>query len=294
MSYNMDGSNPGGGFDGMYNFGENSGGGADSLNFLPTDGFYGSDNLGGYGNYGNSGNANNYNNTTNGARMGMGIGVMEMGGMGMEGPMGSGGSNGFDSLSGSIGSGGQIGKSSSGSSFMGTTTFDDEPPLLEELGINFPEIYEKSFSVVFFRGKLSAEKEYDADLAGPLFFCLSLGFCLLLTGKVHFGYIYGFGLTGCFLMYIILNLMSEEGLSFDKTMSILGYALPPIVLLSIFSILFHLKGAAGQTFSVVTILWCTTIATRHIEQALNMRDQRYLIAYPIALLYACFALLTVF
>lgn len=39
---------------------------------------------------------------------------------------------------------------------------------------------------------------------------------------MHFGYIYGFGVIGCGLMYLILNLMCEDKISFDKTMSILG------------------------------------------------------------------------
>ena len=41
----------------------------------------------------------------------------------------------------------------------------------------------------------------DADLAGPLVFCLAFGSLLLLTGKIHFNYIYGIGALGCVAMY---------------------------------------------------------------------------------------------
>ena len=31
---------------------------------------------------------------------------------------------------------------------------------------------------------------------------------MLQTGKLHFGYIYGFGMLGCIAVYLIINLMS--------------------------------------------------------------------------------------
>lgn len=134
----------------------------------------------------------------------------------------------------------------------------------------------------------------DADLAGPLVFCMLLGTCLLLTGKVHFGYIYGFGVVGCLLMYVILNLMAEEAISVDRTMSVLGYSLLPIVLLAVLGIFADLRGAIGLALALLVIMWCTVNATRLFEKALSMQEQRYLIAYPVTMLYACFALLTIF
>lgn len=54
------------------------------------------------------------------------------------------------------------------------------------------------------------------------------------------------------------------------------------------------SGVAGLICALLTISWCTFSATRTFEAALEMREQRYLIAYPVFLLYACFALITVF
>jgi len=196
-------------------------------------------------------------------------------------------------------------------------TEENEPPLLEELGIDIPLIIKKTKQVVFpshlFSLKVcrrqspeteaaqtapvdDASDPMSSDLAGPLVFCLVLGVLLLFTGKVHFGYIYGFGLTGCVLMYIILNLLSHssQSVSFDRTMHIFGYCLPPVLLLSFVSIFADLRGPLGHAFSALMIFWSTVIATSYIERILDMRQQRYLVAYPVALFYACFAMLAVF
>jgi hypothetical protein len=117
--------------------------------------------------------------------------------------------------------------------------FDDETPLLQELGIDFPFIMRKTKAILTVFRPLSPELANDNDLAGPLVFCLLLGFLLLLHGKIHFGYIYGFGLMGSLMMYFILNLMSPTAISFDMTCSVLGYSLLPIVFLVI-NLIFNL------------------------------------------------------
>jgi hypothetical protein len=121
--------------------------------------------------------------------------------------------------------------------------------------------------------------------------CFFFVFCSL---QVHFGYIYGFGVVGCLLMYVILNLMADEAISVDRTMSILGYSLLPIVLLALAGIVLDLRGALGLCLALLVIGWCTVNATRLFEKALSMTEQRYLVAYPVTMLYACFALLTIF
>ncbi len=61
------------------------------------------------------------------------------------------------------------------------------------------------------------------------------------SGKVHFGYIYGVGLLGCSSMYVVLNLMSSINVSVGCVVSVLGYCLLPMVLLSSFSVVVHLQ-----------------------------------------------------
>ncbi len=73
----------------------------------------------------------------------------------------------------------------------------------------------------------------DQDLAGPFVFCLLFGAALLLHGKLHFGHIYGIGALGCLGMCLLLNLMAPHGISLTCTVSVLGYCLLPMALLSL-------------------------------------------------------------
>lgn len=61
------------------------------------------------------------------------------------------------------------------------------------------------------------------------------------AGKVHFNYIYGLGLLGCLGMYILLSLMTPDGVAPTCVVSILGYCLLPMCALSTVGILFSLK-----------------------------------------------------
>ncbi|KAF0288003.1 Protein YIPF5 [Amphibalanus amphitrite] len=140
----------------------------------------------------------------------------------------------------------------------------------------------------------NAEILQDTDLAGPLAFCLAFGGFLLLTGKLHFGYIYGIGLMGCVAMYFLLNLMSMQGVSMGVVVSVLGYCLLPMVVLSGVSIVLSLQGALGMALAGLTILWCSLSASKLFVTALVMDHQQPLVGYPCALLYGVFALLTVF
>lgn len=93
----------------------------------------------------------------------------------------------------------------------------------------------------------------DQDLAGPLVFCLLFGAALLLHGKVHFGYIYGIGVVGCVGMYFLLNMMTSENanISMTCTVSVLGYCLLPMALLSILAAVLSLQ--VSCCFSIICI-----------------------------------------
>lgn len=54
------------------------------------------------------------------------------------------------------------------------------------------------------------------------------------------------------------------------------------------------RGWLGTILSLAAIVWCTVTSTRFFEQAMDAKSQRYLIAYPVFLQFACFALITVF
>jgi hypothetical protein len=176
----------------------------------------------------------------------------------------------------------------------GNTAFDDEPPLLEELGINPDHILQKTLTVLNPLRATDQAAAGDSDLAGPLCFILAFGSFLMLSGKLHFNYIYGIGLLGCLAIYALLNLMAVSGAAICTVVSVLGYCLLPIVGLSGLSVLFSLTGVLGNILTGLAVLWCTASSSKLFVTALEMRDQQLLVAYPCGLLYAVFALITMF
>ncbi|KAG8237042.1 hypothetical protein J437_LFUL017383 [Ladona fulva] len=178
--------------------------------------------------------------------------------------------------------------------YAGASEFDDEPPLLEELGINPDHIIQKTLAVLNPLRETDARILQDTDFAGPLAFCLAFGALLLLSGKVHFSSIYGIGALGCVGMYFLLSLMSPSSVSFGAVVSVLGYCLLPMVALSALHILVSLQGVAGIVLSIMAIGWCSLSASKLFVTALTMEHQQILVAYPCALLYGVFALLAIF
>mmetsp|Transcript_36125 Transcript_36125/g.144405 ORF Transcript_36125/g.144405 Transcript_36125/m.144405 type:complete len:226 (+) Transcript_36125:183-860(+) len=179
---------------------------------------------------------------------------------------------------------------------MGAMSFEDEPPLLEELGINVEHILRKAKMVLNPFTKYTADFADEADMSGPLLFCLLLGVALLLSGDVRFGVIYGYATVGCVTIYLIFNFMCETQIDLYRSTSILGYALLPMVFLATIAIVIDLKnlGLIGISIGGIFILWCTSTAANIFVSCLRMKDQFWLAAYPLALLYTSFALITIF
>ncbi|SOV83786.1 Yip1 protein, putative [Plasmodium sp. gorilla clade G3] len=171
---------------------------------------------------------------------------------------------------------------------------EEELPLLEELGINF-DLISKRMKSVFLFYKIDHTLFENSDLSGPLIIVLSLGFILLLAGKASFSYIYLIGIVSSLSIYLLLNMMSQNStVDLYRTISMLGYALLPLVILSLISIIINLRSKKGYCISFFCILWSALTASRFFEVALRMNSQRYLVAYPIFLLYSCFALIIIF
>ncbi|CAI5766556.1 Uncharacterized protein PODLI_1B018292 [Podarcis lilfordi] len=75
---------------------------------------------------------------------------------------------------------------SSPQSFYGSN-FEDEPPLLEELGINFDHIWQKTLTVLHPLKAADGSIMNETDMAGPMVFCLAFGATLLLVRCTHMG-----------------------------------------------------------------------------------------------------------
>jgi protein YIPF5/7 len=254
---------------------------------------------------------------TNGGQIGMGGGphshTYSPGSNGMG--MGAGSSSGYGSCmptqgqgqgqgqygnvdGGSMGMGmGSYGMMGQGQGQMGGTTggmYDDEPPLLEELGINFDHILSKTRAVMYPRRTVPEGILDDTDLAGPLLFCLLLGALLLISGKIHFGYIFGFSVFGCFMMNVLINLIHPIGLDFWRTCSAFGYCLLPILALATVAIVMNMRSFMGFVLSCMCVGWCTFSSTKLLNAKMNLTEQYWLVAYPTSLLYSCFVLITIF
>lgn len=177
---------------------------------------------------------------------------------------------------------------------FGTGGLEGEPPLLDELGINFAHIRAKSLTVLNPWQRIDERIMDDADLAGPLLFCFCFAFVLLCAGKSSFSYIYGVGLLGSISIYTLLNLMSETPIDAYRVSSVLGYCLLPMVGVGALSIFVTLKGIWLLLVAALSISWCTYAASGIFVTILRMSNQRLLVAYPVGMLYGCFAMLSVF
>jgi len=173
-------------------------------------------------------------------------------------------------------------------------TFEDEEPLWKELGFDPDFIKTKTLAVLFKKKTLNEILLNDTDLGGPLIFCLLLGGCLVLSRKIQFGYVFGYGLMGSLAMCLLLNLMSEQGIGFYHTTSVLGYCLAPMIPLALASLLFPPTTIPGFLLAAVIIGFCTYSASFTFGKVLGIMDEGLLFAYPILLLYTCFALIVMF
>lgn len=165
----------------------------------------------------------------------------------------------------------------------------------------------------------------DSDLFGPMLFFLVFGFFLLLSGKVHFGYIYGLALLGSTSLHMILSLMSPAGegeggasfhgqygdvpagqsqpqqgghfsatLTFPRSASVLGYCLLPLVITSLFGVVMPMDTPLGIIFTTLAIVWSTYSASGMFCAVGRMKGMRALVAYPLGLFYVGFGIMGIF
>ncbi|KAF2139271.1 uncharacterized protein K452DRAFT_232278 [Aplosporella prunicola CBS 121167] len=199
---------------------------------------------------------------------------------------------------------------------FGTEGYDGEPPLLEELGVNFGHIKMKTLTVLNPLARIDQHIMDDSDLAGPILFFLLFGTFLLFSGKVHFGYIYGLALLGSTSLHWILALMSppldsttsaphpsvpgthvshfSSTLTFPRSASVLGYCLLPLVLTSMIGIAVPMDGLFGYILTTGAILWCTYSSSAMFCAVGRMTGMRGLVAYPLGLFYVGFGIMGIF
>ena len=127
-------------------------------------------------------------------------------------------------------------------------------------------------------------------MAGPLLILVLFALSFLCRGRVEFGNIYGFGLTGAIRIFLIINLMASRGQYVDlyDCISVLGYGFFPMLIPAYMTVFMDMNNNIGYVICSLFILLSTVTAARLFEYSLEMEDKRYLLAYPIILFYAMF------
>ncbi|KAH7667614.1 Yip1 domain-containing protein [Dioscorea alata] len=183
----------------------------------------------------------------------------------------------------------------SGSGFF-SSSFDEEPPLLEELGINTRQIWLKITSILNpFR--VNPVLHEDADLSGPFLSLMAFGLFQLLAGKFHFGIILGWVTVASLFLYGVFNMLAGRygNLDLHRCLSLVGYCMIPMVIFSAVSLFISHSGVPIFVAGAVFVLWSTRVCTRLLIELASCGDEhRWLIAYACWLVYLLFALLVIF
>ena len=214
---------------------------------------------------------------------------------GWGGPNAGGGGLGMGSSSGGGGWGAAFGGGGGTPDFTGGPELD-EPPLLEELGIDPGQIVRRTVAMLNPMGRAD-DNAGDDDLAGPLLFAFLMGALHLLRGRVHFGYILGWFTLSTMAMYWLLNQLAVhgEGIELYRTGSVVGYCMLPMCLLAALSIVLP-GGLFTGIIAGVLVMWCTSKSTAQFTRSLpqSSEGKKLVVAYPCFTLYCLFALLSVF
>ncbi|KAG2552707.1 protein YIPF5 homolog [Panicum virgatum] len=187
---------------------------------------------------------------------------------------------------------GPIGVGGSGASF------EDEPPLLEELGINTRQIWRKTISILHPLRTADPSLHADADLSGPFLFLLSFGLFQLLAGKFHFGIVLGWVTVASLFLYFVFSMLSggrRGDLDLYRCVSLVGYCMLPMVIFSAVSLFLPRGGGLIFGVGMAFVLWSTRVCTRLLAELASSGDEhRGLIAYACWLVYMLFSLLVIF
>ncbi|KAJ5806971.1 hypothetical protein N7474_010563 [Penicillium riverlandense] len=183
---------------------------------------------------------------------------------------------------------------------FGTEGYDGEPPLLEELGVNFEHIRTKTLTVLNPFASIDNHLMDDSDLYGALLYIVLYGTFLLLSGKVFYGYIYGVAVFGTVALHLILtvHVRARGPLLCDtdvpRSASVLGYCFLPLVLTALVGILIPMDTMFGYLLTTAAVGWCTYSSSGMFCAVARMSGMRGLVAYPLALFYVVFGIMGIF
>lgn len=177
-------------------------------------------------------------------------------------------------------------------------SFEDEPPLLEELGIDIGAILRSTKAILLHQMRSPALD--DLDFGGALVFLLALGGLHLLMGRVHFGVILGWSVAQSVVVYFVANQVAsndgsgQRGLDLYSCCCVTGYGMVPLILVSA-ALLLVPRGPASVALSVAGAIWSALTAAKVLARmSPALQESRSLLMYPCFLMYSSFALLGVY
>ncbi|KAI6697855.1 hypothetical protein NL676_017974 [Syzygium grande] len=192
--------------------------------------------------------------------------------------------------------GGPIGGGGGGGGPSGSANFDDEEPLLDELGIHPEQIWKKTRSILN-PLRVNPAVHKDSDLSGPIILYLSLCLFQLLAGKIQFGVILGWIVVSSMFLYVVFNMLAGRNgkLNLHTCTSVVGYCLLPVVILSAASLFLPQASVVRFVIAGVFVLWATRASTAlMVALAEGEEEHRGLVAYACFLIYTLFSLLVIF
>lgn len=179
----------------------------------------------------------------------------------------------------------------------GGASFEDEEPLLDELGIHPDQIWRKTKSILNpFRVNPTIHKD-SSDLSGPILLYMSLCLFQLLAGKIQFGVILGWIVVSSIFLYVVYNMLAGRNGNLDlhTCTSVVGYCMLPVVILSAVSLFVPQGGPIRFAIAAVFVVWATRACTGLMVVLADGGDEhRGLIAYACFLIYTLFSLLVIF
>jgi protein YIPF5/7 len=181
-----------------------------------------------------------------------------------------------------------------------SASFEDEPPILEELGIDLGAILSKSKSVLI--GRVGAESLNDVDMGGPLLFAAALAAMHLLYGKMHFGLILGWSVLSCTIFWFIVHQLAGLGVQSDKECidlyncsACLGYCLLPMVVMNAVDFFIpRFSPVSVALFAIASAYSALLAAKLVVKRAPFLQGQVSTIAYPAFLYYLTLSLISLY
>ncbi|VDD87876.1 unnamed protein product, partial [Enterobius vermicularis] len=168
---------------------------------------------------------------------------------------------------------------------------DEQKPLLEELDIDFKEIYYKVRCVLlplpYFRLKLSIVRE-SPDFWGPLLVVLTYGLLSLYGQLSVLSWILTMWFSGSFFIFFLARVLGGD-VSYSQVLGVVGYCLMPIVAVGLFIPLFSSCRLRFFKFllSCFGVVW-SVYSAGALLCVEELQEKRSLLLYPVLLLYIYF------